>query len=63
MVFINLDVCTELRAAIEKKEAVSCSFVLADTENGATRLQVSNTEHNVENNKGIPVRMGKIRFE
>lgn len=62
-VFINLDVCTELRAAIEKKEAVSCSFVLADTENGATRLQVSNTEHNVENNKGIPVRMGKIRFE
>lgn len=62
-VFINFDICTELKAAVENKDMISCSFVFADTEQGSTRIQVSNTAHNVENNKGIPVRMGKIRFE
>ncbi len=61
--FINFDVCTELKEAVENGKMVSCSFILADSEQASTRVQVSNTAHNVENNKGIPVRMGKIRFE
>lgn len=60
--FINFDVCKEIKQIAADGGVISCSFVLADMETGKDRLQISNTAHNVENNKGIPVAMGKIHF-
>lgn len=60
--FIDFSVCKELKQIAEEGGIASFSFVFADMETGDDRLQVSNTAHNVETKKGIPVQMGKIKF-
>ena len=60
--FISFDVCTELKAVADEGGVISMAIVLADMDTDSDRLQVSNTQHNVETNKCIPLGMGKIKF-
>ena len=61
-VFIDFSICTELKAVADQGGVISLALVFSDMDTGADRLQVSNTEHNVETNKCIPLNMGKIKF-
>lgn len=60
--FISFDVCAELKAVADEGGVISMAIVLADMDTDSDRLQVSNTQHNVETNKCIPLGMGKIKF-
>lgn len=60
--FISFDVCSELKAVADEGGVISMAIVLADMDTDSDRLQVSNTQHNVETNKCIPLGMGKIKF-
>ena len=60
--FISFDVCTELKAVADDGGVISMAIVLADMDTDSDRLQISNTQHNVETNKCIPLSMGKIKF-
>lgn len=60
--FISFDVCAELKKAADEGGVISMAVVFADMDTDSDRLQVSNTGHNVENNKCIPLTMGKIKF-
>lgn len=59
---ISFEVCTELKELASNNGIMSMAIVLADTDEGTDRIQASNTAHNVETNKYIPVKMGKIKF-
>ena len=60
---INFAVCTELKEIAEVNGTISMALVFADMDEERDRIQVSNTAHNVENNKMIPLMMGKIKFD
>ena len=60
---IDFSICTELKEIMQNNGEISMAIVLADMDEGADRIQVSNTAHNVENNKCIPLMMGKIKFD
>lgn len=61
-IFIPFSACTELRDLATTGGVASFSFIFADMDEGQDRVQASNTTHNVEQKKGVPAKMGKIRF-